>query len=230
MTDINLHELVAQVRRGHPDARPLEHLAGAVLAAQHLNRLADELIGHFVDEARRSGASWSEIGQGLGVTKQAAQKRFVPRGAGLARFTEPAQRAIVLAQEEARRTGSAQVGGEHILLGIIGEPEALAARAIASQGVSLDIARDTLVDAAGPGDGSVPDHIPYSAEAKKLRELAVRESLRLGHSLIGTDDILLAVLRDGRGRAARTLAALGVRRDSTQRCLRALADGDAPRE
>jgi hypothetical protein len=230
MADINLDELVAQVRLRHPDAEPLEHVTDAVLAAQHINQLADELIGHFVDEARRSGASWAEIGQSLGVTKQAAQKRFVPKGAGLARFTEPAQRAIVVAQDEARRTGSTQVGGEHILLGAIGEPENLAARAIASQGVSLDSARDRLADAAGPAAASVPDHIPYSPEAKKIRELAAREALRLGHSRIGTDDILLAVLRDGRGRAARTLATLGVHCDRTERCLRALASGDASRE
>jgi hypothetical protein len=232
MADMDLAGLVAGVRRRYPDGGPLERVSDAVLVAQDLNRLADELIGHFVDEARRAGASWTEIGQSLGVTKQAAQKRFVARtgSEALARFTGPAQRAIIASQEEARRAGHARVGGEHVMLGVIGEPDSLAARAVEAQGVSLDAARRTLTTTAGRGAGSAPDHIPYSAEAKKIRELALREALRLGRAQVGTDDILLAVLRDRRGAAARALTALGIRRDRTEKCLRELADGEGPRE
>jgi ATP-dependent Clp protease ATP-binding subunit ClpA len=122
------------------------------------------------------------------------------------------------------------VGGEHVMLGVIGEPDSLAARAVEAQGVSLDAARQTLTTTAGRGAGSAPDHIPYSAEAKKIRELALREALRLGRAQVGTDDILLAVLRDRRGAAARALTALGIRRDRTEKCLRELAHGESPRE
>jgi hypothetical protein len=230
--DVNLDALVADVRRRNPDAGPLGHLADAVVAARRLEELADRLIGHFVDEARGVGASWTEIGQSLGVTKQAAQKRFVVRGASaaLARFTEPARRAIIASQDEARRTGQARVGSEHIVLGILTEPRSLAARAVEAQGVPLDAARSKLAHALGPPVEDVPDHIPYSADAKKVRELALREARRLGHALIGTDDLLLAVLRDGRGPAARGLSTLGVHRDRTERCLREFARAGEPRE
>ncbi|HEY3007099.1 MAG TPA: Clp protease N-terminal domain-containing protein [Micromonosporaceae bacterium] len=234
-----LDDLVADVRNGRPDAGPLGHLSDAVLAAQRLGEVADALIGHFVDEARRSGASWTEIGQSLGVTKQAAQKRFVARGVAtdvvgggvateaLARFTEAAQRAIVASQEEARRTGHDHVGGVHVVLGLLHEPESLAARAIEAQGVALAAARKAVIAVLGQPATAVPDHIPYSPEAKKVRELAVREALRLGHAQVGTDDILLAVLRDRRGAGARALTALGIRRDRTERCLRDEARGES---
>jgi hypothetical protein len=215
----NLEGLVTDVRRRHPDGGPLEQLSDAVFAAQHLNELADELIGHFVDEARRTGASWTEIGQSLGVTKQAAQKRFVPKSEGLARFTDRAQRVIIAAQEEARRAGHDQVGSEHILLGLLGEPNGRAARAIEAQGVSLDAARAALAGTLGPSGGATPDHIPFSARAKKIRELALRESLRLGHPQIGTEHILLAVLRDHRTPGAKALTDLGIRRDQTEQWL-----------
>src|SRR5499425_2929425 len=103
---VRLDDLIEAIKKVH--AAPLEQLSDAVLAAEHLGEVADHLIGHFVDQARRSGASWTEIGQSMGVTKQAAQKRFVPResidvkpsGAGVfARFTDRARRAIARAQD-----------------------------------------------------------------------------------------------------------------------------------
>src|ERR1700754_1783637 len=79
-TPIRLDDLIAAIKKGHPDV--LDQLSDAVIAADHLGEVADHLIGHFVDQARRSGASWTEIGQSMGVTKQAARKRFVPKGPG----------------------------------------------------------------------------------------------------------------------------------------------------
>src|SRR6478672_1555534 len=97
--NVRLDDLIAAIRTVHSD--PLEQLTDAVMAAQHLGDVADHLIGHFVDQARRSGASWTEIGQSMGVTKQAAQKRFVPKdpgtpsepsaAQGFARYTEAAR-------------------------------------------------------------------------------------------------------------------------------------------
>src|SRR5215470_17726008 len=110
---IRLDDLIEAIKNAHAD--PLEQLTGAVLAADHLGDVADHLIGHFVDQARRSGASWTEIGRCMGVTKQAAQKRFVgkepapaPEGtSGFSRFTPRARNVVMAAQEAARAAGSA---------------------------------------------------------------------------------------------------------------------------
>src|SRR5690242_8304472 len=105
---VRLDDLIDVIKRVHDE--PLEQLTDAVLAAEHLGDVADHLIGHFVDQARRSGASWTDIGKCMGVTKQAAQKRFVPKAdtqpmdpnEGFARFTPRARAAIVAAQRIAR--------------------------------------------------------------------------------------------------------------------------------
>src|SRR5215210_4448913 len=105
---VRLDDLIDAITKVHPD-NSLDQLSDAVLAADHLGEVADHLIGHFVDQARRSGASWTDIGRRMGVTKQAAQKRFVPKGSGeigpeegFSRFTPRARNVVVKAQEEAR--------------------------------------------------------------------------------------------------------------------------------
>src|SRR6266480_6122858 len=135
---VRLDDLIEAITKVHSE--PLEQLSDAVLAADHLGDVADHLIGHFVDQARRSGASWTEIGRSMGVTKQAAQKRFVPKGSpelldldprqGFSRFTERARNAVMAAQNEARAAGNDEIRPEHLALGLLSEPDALAARAI----------------------------------------------------------------------------------------------------
>src|SRR5919112_970645 len=134
---VRLDDLIDAITRVHTDA--LDQLSDAVLAAEHLGDVADHLIGHFVDQARRSGASWTEIGQSMGVTKQAAQKRFVTKGAapedvgaseGFGRFTDRARNAVVAAQNEAKAAGHAEIAQEHLLLGLLSEPEGLAVLAM----------------------------------------------------------------------------------------------------
>ena len=130
-----LDDLIAHVKDQYPDASALEQLSGAMQASERLNELADHLVGHFVDQARRTGASWAEIGQSLGVSKQAAQKRFVPKPSGaseqlgellaeegLARFTRRARLVMVRAEEEARRAGHNYIGTEHLVLGLLDDP------------------------------------------------------------------------------------------------------------
>src|ERR1700753_970450 len=112
---IRLDELITAIKSVHTDA--LDQLSDAVLAAEHLGEVADHLIGHFVDQARRSGASWTDIGRSMGVTKQAAEKRFVPKGTtpdldpeqGFSRFTPRARKVIVASQEEARSAGTTEI-------------------------------------------------------------------------------------------------------------------------
>ena len=122
----------------------MEHLSDAVRTAGRLGEIADQLIEYFVDEARRSGASWTEIGRHIGVSKQAAHKRFVPGdsddldvlGTGrLSHFTPRARNAVREARAEAQNRGADHVANEHVILGLLSEPHGLAAKAIVAAGV-----------------------------------------------------------------------------------------------
>ncbi|MEU2207627.1 Clp protease N-terminal domain-containing protein [Streptomyces hygroscopicus] len=213
---VRLDDLIEAIKKGHSDA--LDQLSDAVIAAEHLGEVADHLIGHFVDQARRSGASWTDIGKSMGVTRQAAQKRFVPKasgeasdldpGQGFNRYTPRARNAVVAATNEARAAANAEVRPEHLVLGLLQEPEGLAAKAIIAQGVPLDAVRRAAAEALPPAAEEVPELVPYDAGARKVLELTYREALRLGHNYIGTEHILLALLEheDGSG----LLTGLGV--------------------
>jgi hypothetical protein len=199
---VRLDDLIEAIKKVHSD--PLEQLTDAVLAADHLDEVADHLIGHFVDQARRSGASWTAIGASLGVTKQAAQKRFVPKdpgqpadldpNQGFSRFTIRARNTVAASQDEARAAGNDKIAPEHLILGLLTEPEGLAAAAIVAQGVTLDAARRAVSAALPSAGGEVPPLIPFDQRAKKVLELTIREALRQGHNYIGTEHILLALL------------------------------------
>ncbi|TKA12601.1 Clp protease N-terminal domain-containing protein [Actinacidiphila oryziradicis] len=213
---VRLDDLIEAIKKVHSDA--LEQLSDAVIAADHLGEVADHLIGHFVDQARRSGASWTDIGRSMGVTKQAAQKRFVPKAPGepsdldpsqgFGRFTERARNVIMAAQNEAHAAGNDEIGPEHLVLGLLSEPEALAAAAIVAQGVTLEAVRQSVTTALPPSADQVPELIPYDARGRKVLELTFREALRMGHNYIGTEHILLALLEleDGTG----VLTGLGI--------------------
>jgi hypothetical protein len=204
---VRLDDLIDAITSVHSDV--LDQLADAVLAAEHLDEVADHLIGHFVDRARRSGASWTDIGKSMGVTKQAAQKRFVAKGStvdldpeqGFRRFTERARNVVMAAQNEARAAGNVEIAPEHLALGLLVEPDSIAARAITAQGVALETLRRTVSARLRPRSEDVPDLIPYDAQARKALELTFRAALRLGHNYVGTEHILLALLdlEDGAG-------------------------------
>jgi hypothetical protein len=212
-TGVRLDDLIDAIKKVHSDV--LEQLSDAVIAADHLGELSDHLIGHFVDQARRSGASWADIGRSMGVTRQAAQKRFVPKGPGegpgldpnqgFSRFTHRARNAVTVSMTEAHAAGNAEILPEHLVLGLLSEPEALAARAMVAQGVTLDAVRAAAAAALPPRVAEVPALIPFGPTAKKALELTFREALRLGHNYVGTEHILLALLEldDGSGVLAR---------------------------
>ena len=218
MTDsVSLDTLIHAIKSVHTDA--LEQLTDAVLAAEHLGEVADHLIGHFVDQARRSGASWTDIGTSMGVTKQAAQKRFVPKAdatgidpnEGFARFTPRARTAVVTAQTAARDAENIEIGPEHLILGLLGDTESLAIAILAAQGVEPDQIRAAITLPAATGQ--TLELVPFNGPAKKVLELTFREALRLGHNYIGTEHILLALLEseDGDG----PLHGLGVDKNRT---------------
>jgi ATP-dependent Clp protease ATP-binding subunit ClpC len=125
------------------------------------------------------------------------------------RFSDPARRVVVLAQEEARLLNHNYIGTEHILLGVIHEGEGVAARALRSLGINLDAVRQEVDEIIGRGGSPPSGHIPFTPRAKKVLELSLREALQLGHNYIGTEHILLGLLREGEGVACQVLVKLG---------------------
>ena len=125
------------------------------------------------------------------------------------RFTDGSRRVVVLAQDEARVLNHNYIGTEHILLGLIHEGGGVAARTLESLGISLDAVRQQVEEIIGRGQQAPSGHIPFTTRAKKVLELSLRESLQLGHDYIGTEHILLGLLREGDGVAAQVLVRLG---------------------
>lgn len=218
-----LDDLIDGIKKARPD-NVLDQLSDAVVTGNHLGELADHLIGHFVDQARRAGASWTDIGSSMGVTKQAAQKRFVPKGpgevgqmdpnAGFARFTDRARSVVLAAQEAARASGNSEISTPHLVLGLLAEPNGIGAKEILTSGVTLEAVREAATAALPAGTGEVPPLIPFDPEAKKALELTFREALRLGHNYIGTEHILLALLEQENG--AGLLTGLGIDKTKTE--------------
>jgi len=125
------------------------------------------------------------------------------------RFTNRARNVVELAQEEARRLDHDHIDTEHVLLGLLGEAEGIGARALVALGVSLEAVRADVERIIGRGDGAPTGHIPFTRRAKKVLELSLREALRLHHNYIGTEHIVLGLVREGEGVAARILAESG---------------------
>jgi hypothetical protein len=222
---VRLDDLIDVIKKVHEE--PLEQLTDAVLAAESLGEIADHLIGHFVDQARRSGASWTEIGKCMGVTKQAAQKRFVPKSpsdtdaldpnAGFGRFTPRARNVVVGAQNKAHEARNTEINPDHLLLAMFDDPDGLAVKLLAGQGIDAD--KVTRAVSLPPrSDGDLPALTPFDGAAKKVLELTFRQALRLGHNYVGTEHISLALIqaenRDG------VLHRLGVDKKQFERDLR----------
>ncbi|WP_440712516.1 Clp protease N-terminal domain-containing protein [Gordonia sp. FQ] len=206
---IRLDDLIDAIKKVHDD--PLDQLTDAMLAADHLGDVADHLIGYFVDNARRTGASWTDIGASMGVTKQAAQKRFTPKEPGTAAdldanqgfnaFTPRARSAVAAAHTIAKDARNAEVTPAHLLLGILDSPESLAVVLMEKGGVDLAALGDRARAAFPATSDEIPALIPFDAAARKTLELTFRQALRLGHNYVGTEHVVLALLdvEDGSG-------------------------------
>jgi hypothetical protein len=233
---VRLDELINYIRG--QDGSALDHVSAAVGLSEHLGEVADHLIGHFVDQARRSGASWTDIGRSMGVTKQAAQKRFVSKAPDLSeivaqvlgrghvkfsRFTDRAKHVVVAAQQEARERRHQEVTTEHLILGLLHEPDGLAVKAIRALDVSPDAVREAAVAASGPAQLDQPrtGSAPFTSEAKEVLALALGHALRLGHNYIGTEHLLLGVLEEEESADGGTLTALGVTTERAEPWLQA---------
>jgi hypothetical protein len=141
------------------------------------------------------------------------------------RFTDRARRVVVLAQEEARLLNHNYIGTEHILLGLIHEGEGVAAQALESLGISLEAVRAQVEEIIGQGQSAPTGHIPFTPRSKKVLELSLREALELGHNYIGTEHILLGLLREGEGVGAQVLVKLGAGRDRVRQVVVQLLSG-----
>jgi len=200
-----LDNLISYVRSLRPDGGPLDHLSDAVVTAQELSDQADALIGHFVDQARGSGASWSQIGTAMGVTKQAAQKRFtagdeplLPEGKAFSRFTPRARMAVAAAGRLASACGADAMDATHLAAAALLDPAGLAARATSRLDVSVRQVFDAL-DVGTPTPGPDPDptelrRLHYTNECREAFKNALKAAVRLGHNYIGTEHLLLGVL------------------------------------
>jgi ATP-dependent Clp protease ATP-binding subunit ClpA len=142
------------------------------------------------------------------------------------RFTDRARRVVVLAQEEAVRLNHNYVGTEHLLLGLIHEGQGVAAKALESLGIRLEAVRSQVEEIIGQGQVAPSGHIPFTPRAKKVLELSLRESKQLGHDYIGTEHILLGLIREGEGVAAQVLVKLGADLSRARRQVIGLLTGD----
>ena len=184
---VRLDDLIDAIKKVHADV--LEQLSDAVLAADHLGEVADHLIGHFVDQARRSGASWTEIGKSMGVSKQAAQKRFVPKAEattldpeqGFARFTPRARAVVVAAQNKAHEAGNAEITPAHLLSALAIDKQSLAMKLLDRQGVGADAIRDAAP--LPPREDEVPALVPFNGPSRKILELTFRRGASTGTQL-----------------------------------------------
>jgi len=146
------------------------------------------------------------------------------------RFTDRARRVVVLAQEEASRLDHGYIGTEHILLGLIHEGEGVAAEALKALGISLGPVRQQVEEIIGRGQEAPQGHIPFTPRAKKVLELSLRESRQLGHDYIGTEHILLGLIREGDGVAAQVLVRLGADQNRVRQQVIQLLHGRAAEE
>jgi prophage maintenance system killer protein len=145
----------------------------------------------------------------LPLTKRIKKATSRTRRKGMfLRFTDRARRAVVLAQEKARELGHPYIGTEHLLLGLLAEGEGVAALVLESLGISLEEAQGRVEDIVGQGQGAPPRHLPFTPRAKKVLELSLQEALRLGHNYVGTEHLMLSLLREGEGVAVQVLADL----------------------
>ena len=224
---VPLDNLITYVKALHPDGGPLDNVGDAMVVATQLDEQSDALIGHFVDQARRSGASWSQIGVSMGVSKQAAQKRFVSRDGGLApeghqmfsRFTQRARNVIGAA---GRLAGTEPADAAHLAAALLAEPEGLAAKVIQRAGLTGEqvyaAAGAGPAAAAGDTDAAALRELSFTADGKAVFKGALKGALRLGHNYIGTEHLLLGVLLTD-GPASQALVSLGLDTQTAERLL-----------
>ena len=225
---VPLDNLIAYVKALHPEGGPLGNLSDAMVVSARLDEQSDALIGYFVDQARRAGASWSQIGSSMGVSKQAAQKRFVPRGGGgpvpegeqlFSRFTPRARNVLAAG---GRLAGDQAVGAAHLAAALLTEPEGLGARIIQRAGLTGEQVCTAVgagpAAAAGDAGAEVLGELSFTEDGEAALRGTLKAALRLGHNYIGTEHVLLGILFAG-GPAGQALASSGLDAETAERLL-----------
>jgi hypothetical protein len=228
---VTLDALISSVRVAAPD-EPLAQLEEAARLRSEVADLTDALLGHFVDQARRAGCSWTQIGDALGVSKQAAQQKHTAKTLPMERLTDRTRLAIEGSSSEARRLGHTYVGTEHLLLGLLTVPECVAAVILAEQGITTSGLEAHVLALTGPGGGSTDPAVPLPHTPRTAQCLLgmLETALLLGHNYIGTEHLLLALYREPEGVAARYLVANGLSEDTARaRVIQILAGLVAPK-
>ncbi|HEX7824974.1 MAG TPA: Clp protease N-terminal domain-containing protein [Mycobacterium sp.] len=227
----SVDDLIHYVERLHPDGAPLDYLGEAMTVSSLLADQADELLGHFVERARRSGQSWTEIGTRMGVSKQAVRKRFVPRWDGsdpipqgklFSRFTLYARRTLLVADAMARRAGTSRVDAGDMAAALLSEVDGLAAIIITNAGISSEDVHTALGVSAALCDTAPTtprlEALQFTDDAMAALRGTHAATLRLGHNYVGTEHLLLGLLSTD-GATSRTLTTLGLDADLVERAI-----------
>lgn len=214
---VTLNALIDEVRSGFEEAPALDRLTRAVDVSGQVAELGENLVGFYVDEARRSGATWSEIGERLGVSRQAVQKRFIPsaeskhRSGFWDRASSELRGAVETARRQAQTRRKTYLGTEHLLLGIIENPQDHASRALAACGADPVTLRGAIDGRVGTvADEPLPDETPFTQLALTSLQHALREALRANASSIDTVHLALGLITVGEGVAHDVLVTLGI--------------------
>lgn len=208
----SLQDIIRLVETDASDPQPLGRLRVASAVVRDLAEVGDAALGHFVDQARRGGHSWSEIGEALGVTKQAAQQKHtlrLPPAASLERLTPRARNVVAAAESVARAWRHNDIGTEHLLLALYHEPHGLAARILVEAGLSADKAETAVAARTKRGPTPPVGQLAMSPKAKEVLKAALTSALELGHNYIGTEHLLLGLSREP-GPAGEILAGFGL--------------------
>ncbi|HET6911636.1 MAG TPA: Clp protease N-terminal domain-containing protein [Mycobacteriales bacterium] len=211
----SLEQLIQEVERDAPAPDPLARLQTAAAMLEVVTASTDAALGYFVDQARRAGHSWAEIGASLGVTKQAAQQRQLSRNVTLGvgpvtfeRFTQRARNVVSESKNVAVDLGHDYIGTEHLLLALYKQPEGLAAVVLNEAGLTEEGAREAVLSRVAMGSSGNP-MAPFTPKAMAVFSKALSIALDLGHNYIGTEHLLLGLHR-GDGVAANVLEDAGI--------------------
>ena len=193
----SLEDLIREVHQDAEDDSPLERLRAAAAMSRDMTDVSDAALGYFVDQARRAGHSWTEIGESLGVSKQAAQQRHVARASSVSyeRWTPRARNVVTASEAVARSLGHTYIGTEHLLLGLYDEPDGIGADMLTKTGITRDAVLTAVVAQAGRGPGAPKGDLPHTAKALQAMAGALTAALELGHNYIGTEHLVLGLLR-----------------------------------
>ena len=221
--DVTLKSLIDILDDDLVEADPLTKVSEARQRARGLAELGDQLVDHYITAARADGSSWAQIGDAMGVSKQAAQQRKV--SVQFNRYTPRARHVIVVAQEQARDWGSGVIDTEHLLLGVLAEVDGVGAKMLAILGGSIEAVSSAVTSSLTRGDQEPRGHIPFTDDAKAAITETTAAALDLGHNYIGTEHLVLGLLRAPQSKAATILNGLGITLDRAKDSIEAALAG-----